>query len=140
MTIGTAQFGVNLELNYDTYYFTFGLSSKLVAVSPERPLEPEQQGFPLGNKYVVIHATDEEAARQIMQKHFGLNAWCGCYQASRWIASSMRLTHTMLIELFQEKSLQVPSAEDLDDLEEAYCHDDGPHMSHVWKEGICPGE
>jgi hypothetical protein len=141
------EMGSDPTLGYDAYYFTFGLGSKLVAFNSERPLEPEQEGFPLGNKYVVIHAADQEAARDIMRKHFGLNAWAASYDSQRWISSPMRLSHTLLVELFQEKSISQLAAEepdstyDDDDLEEQYCSSDEPHPSHVWgKTNLCPGE
>lgn len=80
------------------YYFTFGVGHVLVAYCSDTAFEPEQVGISLADKFVLVHANDEEEARELMIKKFA-HAWCSCVAEDDWQHRGASYTSTLLLEL-----------------------------------------
>jgi hypothetical protein len=68
-----------------TYYFTFGIGSKLVAINDEyTDHELTQKGISLANKFVVVEATSWDIAREKIYGVFGRQAIASSYDEHNW--------------------------------------------------------
>jgi hypothetical protein len=86
-------------LPVETWFFTFGMSTKLVIYNPDIAFDGDrQEGLPMSKYYVRATGTYDEA-RAKMTKVFGTSGWASQYSQVRFFELIRKHHYKMFLDL-----------------------------------------